>query len=102
MKQGADQIALPLDWPQAADADRLPTDHPIVAALRSWRAARVAADRKPAYVYLTDATVDAIARAAPEDLRSLARIPGIGPGKLDAYGDQLVEVVREALSASAG
>ena len=78
---------------KASPDDRLPTDHPIVAAMRAWRSAKVADEHKPAYVYLTDATIDAIARRAPTNLAGLARVPGIGPAKLEAYGDQLVEVL---------
>lgn len=65
----------------------------LYEALRSWRSKRAAEDKKPAYVFLTDAMVDAIAAAKPRSLAALRSIPGLGPSKADAYGDALLELV---------
>jgi superfamily II DNA helicase RecQ len=69
-------------------------------ALRNWRAERASRERKPAYVYLHDATIEALAAAQPESLGDLAGIPGIGPAKLDAYGDELLALVAAAREAA--
>ena len=65
-----------------ADAD--PTDE----ALRAWRLERSRADGVPAYVVLSNATVAEIAQAQPRNPRELSRISGIGPTKLERYGDR--------------
>jgi len=62
-------------------------------ALRDWR--RHAAAGKPAYTVFADATLDAIAQANPSSLTELARIKGVGPAKLDLYGDSVLRVLAE-------
>ena len=41
----------------------------------------------------TDATLMAIAEAAPQDLDALASLPGVGPAKLERYGEAVLEIV---------
>jgi len=50
---------------------------------------------KPAYTVFDDATLERIALALPGDLAALARVKGVGPMKLDQYGDQVLGVVAE-------
>ncbi len=65
-------------------------------ALRAWRGRTAAAQGMPAYIILHDAHLDAIASAQPRSLRELARCPGIGPTKLDRYGDDILAVLEDA------
>lgn len=61
--------------------------------LRRWRA-RTAQDQEvPAYVVLHDAHLRAIAARRPATDRELARCPGIGPTRLERYGDDLLSLV---------
>ncbi len=62
-------------------------------ALRAWR--RHASAGKPAYTVFADATLDAIARANPSSVDELARIKGIGPSKLEQYGDGVLRVLAD-------
>lgn len=48
---------------------------------------------KPAYVVFDDKTLAAIAVARPANRRELAAITGVGPAKLDRYGDAVLELV---------
>jgi DNA helicase-2/ATP-dependent DNA helicase PcrA len=70
--------------PQAAAA---------ATALRTWRLERSKADGVPAYVVLSDKHLDGIAERMPTDLEQLRACPGIGPAKLDSYGDEILEVL---------
>ncbi len=72
-------------------------DDPLMAALRAWRTARAHEDGVPAYVVFHDQTLAAIAEVRPATLAGLRRIKGIGPAKLDTYGDEILEVVRVTL-----
>jgi superfamily I DNA/RNA helicase len=63
------------------------------AALRAWRAERSRADKVPAYVVLNDKHLDGIAERRPEDLVALRACPGIGPAKLDAYGEEILALL---------
>jgi len=68
-------------------------DPAVLHALRSWRATTARASGVPAYVVLHDATLAAVAEAAPEDRSALLALPGVGPVKADRYGDALLAVV---------
>ncbi|MEZ5138826.1 MAG: ATP-dependent DNA helicase UvrD2 [Acidimicrobiales bacterium] len=63
------------------------------AALRAWRTARAKDDGVPAYVVLNDAHLRGIALARPATAAELAACDGIGPTKLDRYGDDLLAVL---------
>ncbi|KPF69523.1 ATP-dependent DNA helicase RecQ [beta proteobacterium AAP99] len=64
------------------------------AALKKWRIETARAHGVPAYVIFHDAVLAEIARSAPPDLEELEAIPGIGARKLDAYGWELLAVLR--------
>jgi len=71
----------------------------LVDALKAWRKQRAAADRVPAYIVLSDAHLEGIADRRPESLADLARCTGIGPTKLERYGDEIVAVIADAPTA---
>lgn len=48
---------------------------------------------KPAYVVFDNKTLAAIARSAPTTKQELSRISGVGPAKLDKYGDAFIELL---------
>ncbi|MGI8792196.1 MAG: HRDC domain-containing protein, partial [Acidimicrobiales bacterium] len=64
-------------------------------ALRVWRAQKASSEGKPAFVYFSDATLDEMATAMPSSLAELARVKGIGPAKLEAYGEVLLAIIDE-------
>jgi len=51
-------------------------------------------DGKPAYVVFDNKTLVAIARQAPTTLRDLGRISGVGPAKLERYGDAVIALMQ--------
>ncbi|MCU1466883.1 MAG: ATP-dependent helicase UvrD/PcrA, partial [Actinomycetia bacterium] len=59
----------------------------LVDALKAWRRQRAASDGVPAYIVLSDAHLEGIADRRPDSLVELARCTGIGPTKLERYGD---------------
>jgi len=65
------------------------------AALKAWRADVARAHNLPAYVVFHDATLAEMADVRPESLDALAAISGVGARKLDAYGEQILAVLRE-------
>ena len=62
-------------------------------ALRDWRTIRARADEVPAYVVLNDRHLRGIAIRKPSDATELAACDGIGPTKLERYGDQILDVL---------
>ncbi len=65
-------------------------DDPIFAALKQWRLERARADDVPAYVVFHNSTLAEIAGRKPQSLGDLARVPGVGPAKLERYGDDVL------------
>ena len=63
------------------------------AVLRTWRAERSKRDTVPAYVVLHDSHLRAVAAGRPATIEQLARLPGIGPRKLELYGDEILAVL---------
>jgi DNA helicase-2/ATP-dependent DNA helicase PcrA len=64
-------------------------------SLRQWRES--VRQGKPAYVVFDDATLARIAGALPVSLDELARVKGVGPLKLDQYGDAVLAVIEDPL-----
>ncbi len=63
---------------------------PGFGALREWRLERAKADEVPAYVVFHNATLAEIAERRPRTLAELALVPGVGPAKLERYGEDLL------------
>ncbi|WP_435770884.1 ATP-dependent DNA helicase UvrD2 [Nocardioides sp. SYSU DS0651] len=49
----------------------------------------------PAYVVFTDATLELIAEHKPVSMAALARINGVGPSKIERYGEAVLALVAE-------
>jgi DNA helicase-2/ATP-dependent DNA helicase PcrA len=66
---------------------------PLFEILKSWRLERAKADAVPAYVVFSNATLEQIAERQPQTLGELAMISGIGPAKLERYGQEVLRVL---------
>jgi RecQ family ATP-dependent DNA helicase len=62
----------------------------LAARLREWRAAEAKRLRVPAYVVLHDRTLNALAQARPGSPRELLQIEGMGPAKVEKFGEVLL------------
>jgi ATP-dependent DNA helicase RecQ len=62
--------------------------------LRAWRAGVAREHNLPAYIVFNDATLADMARVAPQNLGELGAISGVGAKKLQAYGDQILDLLR--------
>lgn len=78
----------------AATLTESDADPEVFDRLRQWRADAARKADKPAFTIVHDSTLVAIAAAQPTHLRQLALLKGIGPTKLEAYGSQILAVVR--------
>ena len=68
--------------------------------LRAWRTPR--AGGKPAYTVLNDETLETLAITLPVDEATLRKVKGIGPMKLEAFGDDLLALSAELRALAAG
>ena len=71
-------------------APKVDPGDPLRESLRKWRAQKAKEDAVPAYVVFNDRTLDDLVLRRPTDLASLGRCHGIGPAKLDRFGDELL------------
>ena len=68
----------------------------MYAALKKWRLQRATADDLPAYVVFHNSTLAEIAGRKPRDLSELGAVPGVGPAKLERYGDEVIAILTAA------
>ena len=66
-------------------------------SLKAWRSAQAKDNGVPAYVVFNDATLFELARLRPTDQDALLDITGIGPVKIERYGDDILALVEAAL-----
>jgi DNA helicase-2/ATP-dependent DNA helicase PcrA len=79
--------------PLAPPRDARPGDEALLAALRAWRSERARADAVPAYVVAHDAVLLAIVEQRPASPAALRRVKGMGPARLERYGEELLAIV---------
>jgi ATP-dependent DNA helicase RecQ len=79
--------------PRIRTAAPTDVDESLVARLRSWRLERSQEDAVPAYVVLHDTTLRELAALRPQTRGELAGVKGLGPVKLERYGDDLLAVL---------
>src|SRR5215470_1316262 len=71
-------------------------DPALVERLREWRREAARDAGVPAYVVFPDETLRSIAAQRPASREGLARIPGLGPGRLDRYGAAVLALCAES------
>ncbi len=82
------------DW--VADLDE--ADTAVYDALRSWRNARAQEEGKPAYALFTNRQLAEIARRRPTSVSAIGEVQGIGPSRVERYGEDVLTVVASAPS----
>jgi superfamily II DNA helicase RecQ len=65
-------------------------DEALVARLKAWRAGEAKRLGLPAYMVLNDRTVTALAQARPENPRQLLDVDGMGPAKVEKFGEAIL------------
>ena len=96
-----DTIPRPPPRPERASAQGHPavspparqSDEELFESLKAWRITEARAHGKPAYTVLTDRTLKELASSRPQRIEDLAKVYGIGPAKLDSYGQEILGVV---------
>jgi DNA helicase-2/ATP-dependent DNA helicase PcrA len=78
---------------KAVAANHVEGHGPTFDALKSWRLERARADAVPAYVVFNNTTLAEIAERQPRTLGELALISGVGPTKLERYGEDVLRVL---------
>jgi DNA helicase-2/ATP-dependent DNA helicase PcrA len=73
--------------------DVAPGDVGLRDALKAWRLQRSRTDGVPAFVVFNDKTLDDLVARRPGSYAELRACTGIGPAKVENYGDELLEII---------
>lgn len=86
-KSDAEKPAVPVKIPDTA----------LARELKSWRYERANEIDKPAFVVFSNAALAGIAHLRPTTLTELLDVPGVGPAKVKAYGEEIIGIVQSHL-----
>ena len=88
----------PVEPPPEAAPEKPPLSPEAEARLRrleAWRRETAAAEGTPAYIVFSNDTLAKIAAAEPRTLGELDAVKGVGPIKLERYGEAVLKLVRD-------
>ncbi|HEU4402178.1 MAG TPA: ATP-dependent DNA helicase RecQ [Candidatus Polarisedimenticolia bacterium] len=71
-------------------------DPDLLGRLKSWRREEAQRRGVPAFVIFHDSTLEALASLRPRDRGSLRRVRGVGPAKIETYGDAVLQLLAGA------
>ena len=83
-------IAIP---PEPASNSAADADPALFQRLREWRSAVARTEGIAAFMVFHDKTLNELAARKPADRSQLEAVPGIGPSKLDRYGEALLQIL---------
>jgi ATP-dependent DNA helicase RecQ len=90
-KAAAGKTKMAEAWPVQLSPD----GEALAARLREWRAAEAKRLRVPAYLVMHDRTLNAVAQARPVNPRQLLEIDGMGPAKVEKFGEAILGLCEE-------
>jgi RecQ family ATP-dependent DNA helicase len=67
-------------------------DEALAARLREWRSAEAKRQGVPAYMVLHDRAVNVLAAARPGNPREMLNVDGIGPAKVERFGEAILGI----------
>lgn len=67
-------------------------------ALRAWRTGRARRDKVAPFIVCSDKVLRAIATGRPSTLARLRQVDGIGPTKLELYGEEILAALSQGTS----
>jgi len=79
--------------PEVAEPELSPEEKERLRRLEAWRRETAAAEGVPAYIVLRNESLEQIAVQNPRTLEALDKIKGIGPVKLERYGEAILKTL---------
>ena len=80
--------------PATIDTDTLDNEKELFSALKSKRMELARRQRVPDYIIFPDTTLHQMLLHKPQTLEEMGRLNGVGPKKLEKYGQAFLEVVK--------
>jgi ATP-dependent DNA helicase RecQ len=75
-------------------------DPVLLTELKALRARLARDDKVPAYVVYPDKTLSALAAAAPRSRDALKAVHGMGPSRIEKYGEQLLALIKRVTATA--
>ena len=75
-------------------ADLNDDEQQLLDKLRTLRGELSRRDKVPAYVVFADRTLREMARAKPRTAGALGDVHGVGPVKMEKYGEEFLDIIR--------
>ena len=97
-RSSADPKQVARDFAAEADPDTLA----LFEDLRTWRRGVAKERSRPPYTVFSDVSLRSIAIIKPTTLPQLAAIHGVGPVKINDYGEQVLGIVRRSQPGARG
>src|SRR5574343_1322707 len=94
LRRPAKRKSAPSKTSRAPLSDLSAADEALFQLLRQWRADTAREQGVPAYVILHDKTLRELAEVRPVSRGLLAGITGMGSAKIEHYGEELLELIR--------
>jgi ATP-dependent DNA helicase RecQ len=89
---------------QATEAQPLsPLQEELFKMLKEWRWQKAQSLDVPAFLIFGDKTLRALAQSHPQDKEQLQSVYGVGPNKIEKFGDEVLQVLgikKDALSGA--
>ncbi len=87
--------------PSMEDLEVSAADSALLVELKTLRASIARQDKVPAYVVFPDRTLLELAVRRPRSLTAFSEIRGVGPAKLEKYGERFLSLIRRATDTEA-
>ena len=100
LEMRVDQSSLQRKPTRERGAVKVDYDSGLFEQLRALRRRIANAEGVPAFVVFSDATLRELASARPTDPQAMLAVSGVGPAKLERYGDNFLAVIRECAGVS--
>lgn len=100
LRQASAEVATgAVDAPEVDDAVPIgpAIDEALLAKLKAWRTERAQTDHVPAYMIAHDSALSGLAARPAMTPQQLLGVPGLGPRKVEAYGDEMLRIIAEHL-----
>ena len=77
-------------------------DDPLYERLREWRRERSRSEGVPAYTFFTDRSARELASGRPASREALLGVWGLGDARVEAFGDELLALIRDHCGEPSG
>ena len=84
----------------ADSTQALPETQALLEKLRQWRTSEAKSQGMPPYIIFSNKVLESIASQQPQTLSQLSHLSGIGPAKLEKYGEAVIALITDTANTA--